>query len=763
MNTNDNLQQPADGKNSDSNALENAMVEEANNQKQESAVPADHQDATDGEPVKPGSNKKDPVRNDDTSHEDAMVAESSAAQQEKEVVIVAAENETELEVEAVLVAAPATAAAEDETQTETKFATEVENDTAIKELTIITKTIVEDAVIPAITKPDDSDDGDHEEDRDKAIPEKDYNSLDMPSIIAELRHLMQEHPINSFRNQAEQLKKAFEVQEAAHEKEARDAFQETVEPNDDPLATAFEYKNPLAKEFYDLHALYRKQKGELQRQVRKQQEDNLEKKRVIIEGIKSLIDEEENIGTTFKKFNVLQDSWKTTGNIPHDSYNIVWEDYRLHVQNFYDYIDLSKELRDKDFERNLDFRNRIIERAQELGGEEDIHKALRELQELHRMWKEDAGPVTKEERDPIWDRFKDATKVIHDKRQTYYEERDKMAGTNQTIKQNIVAEIEKLTKEGATNHSGWQHKLTDINALKELFTQTGPAPKEVNNSLWDQFRTVTRAFNHVKNEYYKSLKDEQNSNLARKMNLITIAEEHKESEDYAGSLDVMKRIQREWKDIGHVPRKDSDKMWKRFQKACNAFFEKKTAQRKQDSTEEVVNFEAKMEIYDALKDMLPQDDLEAMKMAITALMDSWTAIGHVPHAKRQIQEKFEKLVKVKFKSAGLSETDAEMLKYQGKLDSLSDGNERDFKNERFYLVKRRDEIKKEKLQLENNLLFFNAKDDKNPLLVQQKKNIAALDKELDVIKEKQKQLNILERQLNKEDEQTAAAAGDSQE
>ncbi|MDP5100092.1 MAG: DUF349 domain-containing protein, partial [Nonlabens sp.] len=576
MNTNDNLQQPADGKQNDENALENAMVEESNNPKKESMVDEDEATAS-TEPVKPGTNKVESVASEDNALEDAMVEESSAVQQTKEAVIIDSDEET---------------------------------------------TAPEETASPATSSKDD--DEDHEEDQNKEIPEKDYNTMDMPAIIAELRHLMQEYPINSFRDQADQLKKAFEAADSSQEKEERETFAEKNPPSDDALAPEFEYKNPLAKEFYDLHALYRKQKGELQRQVRKQQEDNLATKRAIIEGIKNLIDEEENIGTTFKKFNALQDQWKTTGNIPHDSYNIVWEDYRLHVQNFYDYIDLSKELRDKDFERNLEFRNRIIERAEELGNEEDIHKALRELQELHRMWKEDAGPVAKEERDPIWDRFKDATKIIHDRRQAYYEERDKMASTNQTIKENIVAEIEKLTKEGATNHSGWQTKLTEINALKELFTQTGPAPKEVNNSLWDQFRTVTRNFNQTKNAYYKSLKDEQNSNLEKKMALIAIAEEHKESEDFAGSLDIMKRIQREWKEIGHVPRKDSDKIWKRFQKACNAFFEKKTAQRKQDSVEEVANFEAKMKVYDALKDMLPQDDLKAMKAEVTSHMDAWS-------------------------------------------------------------------------------------------------------------------------------------------
>lgn len=730
MNTNDNLQEPVDGKNNDSNAIENAMLHESTNTKTETLLSAED-DAGDAvtanhEPVKPGTNKKAAVPNEDTNHEEAMLAEHESVKLEKEPVIVDANEDV---------------------------------NTPVKQVTPTAKTESLPVIEPVQLTSEDEDD--HEEDQNKEIPEKDYNSLDMPGIIAELRHLMQEYPINSFRDQAEQLKKAFEAVDAAVEKEARELFISQVDPSTDPLAPEFEYKNPLAKEFYDLHAVYRRQKGEYQRQVRKQQEANLETKKAIIESIKNLIDEEENIGTTFKKFNKLQEAWKTTGNIPHDSYNIVWEDYRLHVQNFYDYIDLSKELRDKDFERNLEFRNRIIDRAVELGKEEDIHKALRELQELHRMWKEDAGPVAKEHRDPVWDLFKDATKVIHDKRQAYYDERDKMAGTNQTIKQNIVAEIQKLTAQGATNHNGWQQLLTEINALKQLFTQTGPAPKEVNNNLWEQFRNATRKFNNVKNNFYKSLKDEQNSNFAKKMALIAIAEEHTASEDFASSLQVMKRIQQEWKEIGHVPRKESDKIWKRFQKACNAFFEKKTAQRKQDNSEEVANFEAKMKIYDALKNMVPQDDKKAMKATITAHRDAWSAIGHVPQSKRQIQEKFEKLIKAKFKAAGMSETDAEMLKYQGKLDSLSDGNERDFKNERFYLAKRRDEIKKEKLQLENNLLFFNAKDDKNPLLVQQKKNIAALDKELDLIKEKGKQLNILERQLVKDGETTDAEVSDT--
>jgi hypothetical protein len=699
MEKNDNLQD-ADGNSPEMDqkklealdALENAMVDEAALPKQaaEGQETTDSDDAS-TEPVKDGSNKVLGKQEDaSTTHEDAILEEKKTVEKS---------TDTFVEVD------------------------------------------------------EDEDDNEPEDDSVKEIEEKDYDSMGMPALIVELRHLMQEYPINSFRSQAEEIKKAFETADADAKKEAQEKFKEDNPPSDDTLAPQFEYKNEQATEFYDLHSLYRKQKGQFQRDKRKQQELNLEKRREIIEGIKLLINQEENIGTTFKKFHSLQEEWKATGNIPHDAYNITWEDYRLATQNFYDYIDLSKELRDKDFERNLEFRKKIIARAVELGNEENIHKALRELQELHRMWKEDSGPVAKEERDPIWDEFSAATKVIHDKRQAYYDERDKMSAHHQLVKENIVAEIAKITTKGAKNHREWQDRLEEINVLRELFTSTGPAPKAVNNELWNQFRARTREFNKVKNDFYKGLKKEQQDNLDAKMKLIAIAEEHQGNENFAEGLQIMKRIQAEWKQIGHVPRKDSDKIWKRFQKACNGFFEKKTAQKNEDSKEEVDNFEAKMQVYDALKEMIPQDDKATMLAEVEKHMSVWAGIGRVPYSKRMIQEKFEKLLHAKLKAAGLSAVDAEMLKYQNKLASLKTGDVQDFKNERFYLKKRRDEIQDEVRQLDNNLQFINAKDDKNPFLVQQRKNIAVLTKELDVIKEKQKQLNILQRQIQKEEEE----------
>ncbi|WP_124980585.1 DUF349 domain-containing protein [Nonlabens xiamenensis] len=689
--------QDADGT---KDTLENAMVEESLPKNPETGMETVAVDGKDEDALREGTNKPAGRKEDEsTTHEDAIVEEKTTVEQSEDTIVDLDEDEDE---------------------------DEDPNDTSANE-----------------------------------IPEKDYDAMDMPELIKELRHLMQEYPINSFRSQAEDIKKAFEAADAENKKEAQEKFQEENPPSDDPLAPEFDYNNPLASEFNDLHALYRKQKGQFQRDRRKQQEKNLEKRREIIEGIKQLIDEEENIGTTFKKFHALQDEWKATGNIPHDAYNITWEDYRLAVQNFYDYIDLSKELRDKDFERNLEFRKKIIARAEELGQEENIHKALRELQELHRMWKEDSGPVAKELRDPIWDEFSAATKVIHDKRQAYYEERDKLAAKNQVVKENIIAEIAKITQEGAKNHREWQERLQEMKVLRELFTTTGPAPKAVNNDLWNKFRAGTRAFNKAKNNYYKDLKREQQENLEKKMKLIEIAEEHQDNENFAEGLEIMKRIQADWKKIGHVPRKDSDKIWKRFQKACNAFFDKKNAKKKEDSKEELANYEAKIKVYDALKEMLPQDDKKAMQADIQKHMEEWAAIGRVPYSKRHIQDKFEKLLKAKLKAAGMNAVDAEMMKYQNKLSSLENGSERDFKNERFYLSKRRDEIQKEALQLENNLQFFNAKDDKNPLLVAQRKNIEELNKELEVIKEKQKQLNILQRQLEREENEAQAEEEDN--
>lgn len=698
METNDNLLNDADGKNKKSmnqhledNTHENAIVQESESTKPEELIEVEKESV---EQVKEGTNAATAKENqDDMAHEDAMVNEK------------------------------------------------IKVETAV------------DSIVDLNEDDEQDEDSQNEDQNNKTPDQKDYGVMSIALLTKELRNLMQEYPVNKIKEPVKQIEKAFELKDKelqALQKEAFDKGQAEL-PEEERTAD-FNYDNKESKVFKELHSLYRKQRGELQRQIRQEKEQNLEKRRAIIDGIKNLIDEEENIGTTFKKFNQLQDDWKNTGSITHDAYNIIWEDYRLHVQNFYDYISLSKELRDKDFERNLDFHKKIITRAQELADEPDVHKALRELQELHRMWKEDTGPVAKEMRDPIWEEFKAASDVIHDRRHAYYAERDKIAATNQTVKENIIAELHLIVKRGGNSHKAWQDSLTEVNALRELFTQTGGAPKAVNNELWNQFRSVTREFNKVKNDYYKGLKKEQQDNLDKKMALIKIAEEHAEAGTFQESLDTMKRIQADWKNIGHVPRKDSDKIWKRFQKACNSFFDQKNAKKKAESKEELANYKAKVKVYDKIKELLPKDDQESMKEAVLSIMEEWSAIGRVPHSKRQLQEKFEKLVKAKFIAAGMTAVDAEMLKYNNKLDSLKEGDDRDFKNERFYLRKRRDEIQNETRQLENNLQFINAKDDKNPFLVQQRKNIAALKKELDIIKEKQKQLNILERQLERENE-----------
>lgn len=688
-----------------------------------------------------GNNKK-PVNQhlEDNTHEDAIVQESESTKPEELI---------EVEKESVEQVKEGTNAA---------TANENEEDVAHEDAMVNEKIKVETAVDSIVDLDEEEDDEQDEdiqnEDQNLKTPDqKDYGVMSIAVLTKELRNLMQEYPVNKIKEPVKQIEKAFELKDRELQALHKEAFDKgQAELPEEERTADFNYDNKESKEFKELHSLYRKQRGELQRLIRQEKEQNLEKRRAIIDGIKNLIDEEENIGTTFKKFNQLQDDWKNTGSIPHDAYNIIWEDYRLHVQNFYDYISLSKELRDKDFERNLDFHKKIITRAQELADEPDVHKALRELQELHRMWKEDTGPVAKEMRDPIWEEFKAASDVIHDRRHAYYAERDKMAATNQTIKENIIAELHLIVKRGGNSHKAWQDSLAEVNALRELFTQTGGAPKAVNNELWNQFRSVTREFNKVKNDYYKGLKQEQQDNLDKKMALIKIAEEHAEAGTFQESLDTMKRIQADWKKIGHVPRKDSDKIWKRFQKACNSFFDQKNAKKKAESKEELANYEAKVKVYDKIKELLPKDDQETMKEEVLAIMEEWSAIGRVPHSKRQLQEKFEKLVKAKFIAAGMTVVDAEMLKYNNKLDSLKEGDDRDFKNERFYLRKRRDEIQDETRQLENNLQFINAKDDKNPFLVQQRKNIAALKKELDIIKEKQKQLNILERQLERENE-----------
>ena len=394
-----------------------------------------------------------------------------------------------------------------------------------------------------------------------------------------------------------------------------------------------------------------------------------------------------------------------------------------------------------DFKHNLDQKLKIIERAEELAKDDNVNRAFRELQVLHKMWKEDLGPVAKEHREDIWDRFSNATKTIHDKRQAYYADLDKAYEANLERKEEIIAKIDAVVQDNANTHQAWQKKIKTIEALRQDFFNAGKVPIKVNEATWAKFKASVRAFNKKKNSFYKNLKKEQYDNLQKKLDLIKIAEDNKDSEDFETVTPLMKKIQSDWKKIGHVPRKDSDKIWHKFKAACNHYFDKLHAERNAANKELFEAYEKKSKFLEALKDLklsgTPESDIETLK----AKIDEWKSLGNVPHSKRYIEGKFNKALDDMFGKLKMDKTEIEMIKFENKLEALSQPDDtRLLDNEHNFIRKKIDEVKGEINQLENNLQFFSNVDESNPMVKDVLNNIENHKNNLSIWEEKLRKL-----------------------
>ncbi|MGB7842250.1 MAG: DUF349 domain-containing protein, partial [Salinimicrobium sp.] len=430
------------------------------------------------------------------------------------------------------------------------------------------------------------------------IEKKDYHAMTKEALVDELERLLNKEKVQAIKEHVEEIRTEFN---AKFEEEVEEKKEEFLSEGGNIID--FHYSTPLKKRFNSLYFDYKEKRNKYYQQLKQDLNQNLEKRQEIIEELKSLIDVEENINTTYRHFKELQDRWKTAGAIPRDKYNTVWNTYHHHVENFYDFLHLNREFRDLDFKHNLEQKLKIITRAEELTQETDTNRAFRELQMLHKMWKEDLGPVEREYREDIWQKFSDATKKIHDKRQEYFEQLEQEFEKNLEKKEEIIAKIKEIADVNYKAHKQWQEKIKEVESLRELFFNAGKVPRNVNDQTWKKFKETVRSFNRNKNSFYKNQKKEQYNNLEKKLELVQIAEDNKESEDFKATTQLMKKIQSDWKKIGHVPRKDSDKVWKKFKAACNHYFDRLHASRSDENKEESEAFDKKKELLDKLKNM----------------------------------------------------------------------------------------------------------------------------------------------------------------
>jgi hypothetical protein len=585
------------------------------------------------------------------------------------------------------------------------------------------------------------------------IPILDYHSMSIENLTGEFQKLVKNEKVQAIKKHVDGIKHEFDLK-----------FQEFIDhKKEDFVANGgneidFQYNSVTKKQFNEVYNEYREKRNQYYNNLEKSLKENLSNRRELIEELKGFINVEEDINTTYKNFKNLQEKWRNAGPIPRTDYNNVWKTYHHHIEIFYDFLHLNRELRDLDFKHNLEEKQKLVIKAQTLAEEPDLSKAFRELQTLHKIWKEDIGPVGKEHRELIWELFSDATKVLHQRRQDYYNDLDKVHEQNLVNKREIIADITAISAKVSDNHKTLQVQMRDIEELRNKFFKAGKVPQKVNEKTWSEFKEAVRQFNRNKNAFYKNLKKDQQDNLDKKRELLNSAITLKDSEDWDVATQEMKRIQGEWKKIGHVPRKYSDKIWKEFKSACNHYFDRLHALKNAANEEEIENFTKKEACLDRLKEFQLSGERSTDLKVIKAFIEEWKGIGKVPFNKKSVTQKFNKILDAIFKKLDISRQESELLKYGNKIQQLSNSdNERAIANERTFIRRKIEESNTEIRQLENNLQFFSNASEDNPLVKDVIKRVETHKKSLETWKEKLKKLNIMENNLHKEAEESASS------
>ena len=569
------------------------------------------------------------------------------------------------------------------------------------------------------------------------IPMKEYESLSMEELVKELEELVGVEKLMSVKDHVEEIKKSFLSKHYHFIDEKKEEFlAENPETTEE-----FHYHSPVKVKFDHLYTQYRDKKNNYFQNLQNNLKTNLSNRLAIVEELKTLIHSQENMATTLKKFNDIRDRWKVAGPIPKDKYNHVWNNYHFHLENFYDVLHLDREIRDLDFKHNLVQKLKIIERVEELVTEENINKAFRELQDLHKIWKEDIGPVSREKREEIWIRFSELTKQMHDKRESLFEKLREVETANLAIKKEIVSQIEIVATEKVYSHAAWLGQIEKVEALRNQFFSAGKVPTELNEKTWRDFKNAVRSFNVLKNAFYKDIKKDQNDNLSKKQAWVAKAIELKDSLDFASTTPLLKQIQEEWKTIGHVPRKLSEKLWAEFRGACNEYFEKLKEQKSEANAEEIEAFEKKKTYLETLKSFEligeHKTDLDSIKSHI----ETWKSLGKVPFARRHIEGKFNKILDVLFEKLSSSKKDNELARYSNRLENLSGAdNLKKLENEKVFIMRKIEEVQNSLFQLENNIQFFGKAKADNPLVKEVMTTIENQREELATWKEKLKQI-----------------------
>lgn len=511
----------------------------------------------------------------------------------------------------------------------------------------------------------------------------------------------------------------------------------------------FQYDQADRRAFREIYGGFRDKRRQFRKQLEDQLQTNLNLKRAIIDAIKEIPEAEGSAQEKYKHFRELQDRWRETGPVPRAESRDLYNNYHFHVDQFYDFLRISNELREMDFKKNQEAKEELISKAEELAKAEVNQETFTALQRLHKMWKE-IGPVERDVRDAIWEKFSEATKVIHDKRHNYYEALKTSREERLAEKAKFVEQMKSMNLSEFKSHRDWQKAITQMNEWRDAFKKLGRIHLPGNDELWEAYSEINRNFNRTKNAFYKDLKKEQRENLDKKKALLDRANELKDSSDWKEVANELKGLQRQWKNTGFAPRAESDKIWNDFRAACNHFFERlKNKNKEQDKAFEG-NLDtkkallAKVEAFDPVKAEKGVDDLKNF-------IEEWKGIGPVPRSERDIETQFNALLDKHFGALKIDKKQSAMIRFENRLHHLAQGDDhRGMDKERDMLRRKIDDARKELNQLENNMGFFAHSDPKNPLVREAQKNIDRHKEQIELLKEKLSLLKKVDEESSEE-------------
>ena len=551
---------------------------------------------------------------------------------------------------------------------------------------------------------------DVEENAENQVVISDVENAEEPKVnyaektLAELVSIFEDFARNvdrlKFPKEAEAIKSAFYKKLQKEKTELEEAAQEAL--------------NDLENGFKTYYDAYRKERAEYNAKLEKEREENLAKKEAIIADLKNLVEKQEDVNATFPAFRDIQDRWRATGPVPVQRYKDVNDTYQLYVEQFYDMVKINRELRDLDFRKNLEAKEKFCEIAEKLAENDNIVEAFNELQKLHDQWKE-FGPVAKQYREEIWGRFKAATSVVNKKYQTFFEGIKEQQAANLAAKTVLCEKVEAIAQKEMKDSSDWNACSKEIEEIQKEWRTIGFASKKENQKIYDRFRAACDKFYNSKREFYNEYKDSMNANLEKKIALCEAAEQLKSSTEWKKATDQFINLQKQWKEIGAVPRKKSDQLWKRFRAACDEFFSERDKNAKPEN-DFYGNLKAKQRLIAEIEAYVLTGDQDKDSVAMEDFVQRWQAIGFVPFKEKDNVSKAYKAAMDKTFPDGARARKSRYAKAP--------------KSEKERLVQKYNQLEQDIVTYENNIGFFAMSKNSEPLIRQMEERIAQAKEEL---------------------------------